>query len=98
MSTCTNLGLIPYHLFHGHELDMSHLKIFESLYFVHVFHDQKKLDEKSMIGEFLGFASQPKDFQVYMKDKHRVVISKDVKFDKNFFFFPFFGSKSQSPS
>ena len=64
--------------------DISTLKIFGCLAYVHVPKDaRKKLDSKTRACKFIGIDSNSKAFRLFNSQTGKVIISRDVIFDKS---------------
>lgn len=62
---------------------VKHLKVFGCICYVHV-PDQKrhKLESKAEKGIFIGYNSQSKGYRIYNLETEKVIVSRDVIFDK----------------
>ena len=61
--------------------DISHLKIFGSLVYIHVTKDaRKKLEPTVEVGIFVGYTDTPHNYRVYLSDSQMTVVRRDIKF------------------
>jgi hypothetical protein len=67
--------------------DINMVHIFGNVCYVHINFQRKKLDNKSMVGTFLGYDNQSKGFRIYSPAYKKITMSKDAKFDESKFFF-----------
>jgi hypothetical protein len=79
------LGLkTPEEMFTGKMLEVSHLKIFGCLVFIHIPKEKRnKLDPSGKKGIFVGYCEVSKAFRIYILGQHHIEISKDVTFDED---------------
>ena len=81
--TRANSGATPEAKYSGKIPDISDLKIFGCVVFVHIpKENRKKLDSKTLKCMFLGFDSESKAYHLYDQIRQKVVISWDVVFDE----------------
>jgi len=81
--TWANSSETPKHKFSSLKLDLSNLKIFGCLTYLHVPKvDRKKLDSKTTSYMFLGYDSQTKAYRLYDRTRRKVIVSRDVVFDE----------------
>jgi transposase InsO family protein len=74
----------PFEMWFHKKPDISYLRIFGARTFVHTPDaNRKKLDPKSQEGIFVGYCDASKAFRVWIHEKQRVVISRDVLIDEN---------------
>jgi hypothetical protein len=83
----SNLGLTPYHILTSDKLDVNMLHIFGSVCYFHINSQKIKLDNKSVVGAFLGYDLQSKGFRIFIIASKKFIVSKDVKFDESKIFF-----------
>jgi transposase InsO family protein len=70
-------------MFSGKKPEVSHLKIFGCLVFVHIPKEKRtKLDPSGKKGIFVGYCEVSKAFRVYIPGYHHIEISRDVTFDE----------------
>ena len=63
---------------------MSHIRIFDSVYYCHVHADNmKKLDPSGEKGLLVGYSETSKTYKVYIPARKRIIVSKDVHFDED---------------
>jgi hypothetical protein len=64
--------------------EVSHLKIFGCLVFVHILKERRtKLDPSRKKGIFVGYCEVSKAFKIYIPGYHHIEINKDVTFDED---------------
>jgi hypothetical protein len=75
-------GDTPYHALHGTPANLSHMHIFGSPAWLHVYdHQRKKLDDKSWQGILVGYdPSNPKCYRIYNPKTQKVQHSVHVTF------------------
>ena len=67
--------------FSGKKPDISHLRIFGSLVYIHVTKDaRKKLEPTAEVGIFVGYNDTPHNYRVYFPDSRKTVVRWDIKF------------------
>ena len=65
----------PEEAFTGKKLDISHLKIFGSLVYIHMTKDaRKKLEPTAEVGIFVGYTETPHNYRVYFPDSRMTVV------------------------
>ena len=65
----------PEEVFSGKKPDISHLKIFGSLVYIHVTKDaRKKLEPTAEVGIFVGYTKTPHNNRVYLLDSRMTVV------------------------
>ena len=68
-------------MFTGNKLEVSHLKIFGCLVFVHIPKEKRtKLDPSEKKGIFVGYCEVSKAFKIYIPSYYHMEIIKDVTF------------------
>ena len=73
----------PEEAFTGKKLDISHLKIFGSLVYIHVKKDaRKKLEPTVEVGIFVGYTETPHNYRVYFPNSQMTVMRRDIKFNE----------------
>jgi hypothetical protein len=71
-------------MFSGKKPEVSHLKIFGYLVFVHISKKKRtKLDPSGKKGIFFGYCEVSKAFGIYIPGYHHIEIHRDVTFDKD---------------
>ena len=76
----------PFELWYRKQPDISHLRVFGCLAYVHVLKiKRKKLDPKSKEMIFVGYEPGSKGYQFWDAKNRRFEISRDVKFDESKF-------------
>ena len=76
----------PYECWYGRKPDVSNLRIFGSICFVHTPANlRQKLDPKSEKGVFVGYPLDTKGYKIYLIESKKFVRSKDVLFHENKF-------------
>ena len=98
--TRVNSGATPEARYSGKVPDISKLKIFGCLAYVHVPKDaRKKLDSKTRMCKFLGIDSNSKAFRLFDSQTGKVIISRNAVFDESHVNFessnPSYGTASQ---
>ena len=67
----------------GKKPNVSHLKIFGCLVYVHILNEKRtKLDPFVKKGIFVGYYEVSKAFRIYISGFHHIKISRDVTFDE----------------
>src|SRR5258705_13682001 len=67
----------------GHVPDVSYLRVFGCLAYVHIQSDKRtKLEPKSRPMMFVGYETHSKGYRFWNKATHSVVLSRDVSFDE----------------
>jgi hypothetical protein len=79
-SSHTNLGLTPFQILTGHRPDLTALRIFGCVYYVHIKPIGPKLAPRSTPSAFVGYDQSIKGYRVYITFLREVVVSKDVVF------------------
>jgi hypothetical protein len=73
----------PEEIFTGKKPEVSHLKIFGCLVFIHIPKEKRnKLESSGKKGIFVGYCVVSKAFRIYIPGHHHIEISKDVTFDE----------------
>ena len=81
--TRANSGVTPEARYSSTIPNVSDLKIFGCLAYVHVpKENRKKLDSKTTKCLFLGFDNETKAYRLYDQGRRKVIISRDVVFDE----------------
>jgi hypothetical protein len=71
-------------MFTGKKPEVSHLKIFGCLVFIHIPKEKrKKLDPSGKKGVFVGYCKVSKAFRIYIPGQHHIDIRRDVTFDED---------------
>ena len=73
---------IPFKVYTGQRSNLAHLRVFGSAAFIHI-QDRKKLDPKSHQLVFVGYDLQTKGYRCLDFLTKKVVISRDIIFNKN---------------
>jgi hypothetical protein len=74
----------PEEMFSGKKPEVSHLKIFGCLVFVHILKEKRtKMDPSGKKGIFVGYCEVSKAFRIYIPGYHHIEISRDVTFDED---------------
>ena len=75
---------MPGGVFTGKKPEVSHLKIFGCLVFVHILKERRtKLDPSRKKGIFVGYCEVYKAFKIYIPGYHHIEINRDVTFDED---------------
>ena len=70
-------------MFIGKKLEVSHLKVFGFLVYVHIPKEKRpKLDPSEKKGIFVGYCEVSKAFRIYIPRFHHMDISRDVTLDE----------------
>jgi hypothetical protein len=79
------LGLkTPEEMFTGKKPEVSHLKIFGCLVFIHIPKEKRnKPDPSGKKGIFVGYCEVSKAFRIYIPGHHHIEINRDVTFDED---------------
>jgi hypothetical protein len=79
------LGLkTPEEIFTRKKPEVSHLKIFGCLVFIHIPKEKRnKLDPSGKKGIFVGYCEVSKAFRIYILGHHHIEINRDVTFDED---------------
>ena len=71
-------------MFTRKKAEVSHLKVFGCLVFVHIPKEKRtKLDPSGKKGIFVGYYEVSKAFRIYIQGYHHREISRDVTFDED---------------
>ena len=74
----------PEEVFTGTRPDVSHIRIFGSVFYCHVHADtRKKLDPCGEKGLLVGYNETSKAYRVYILARKRIIVSRDVQFDED---------------
>ncbi|CAA7051764.1 unnamed protein product [Microthlaspi erraticum] len=75
--------LTPMEKWCGHKPNVSHLKVFGSICYVHI-PDQRrrKLEAKAKRCIFIGYSNQTKGYRVFNLENEKIEISRDVEFEE----------------
>jgi len=81
--TATVHGMTPEEKYSGRKLDLSHLKVFGCIAYVHVLDELRtKLDSKAKKCVFIGYSLKQKGYKCYNLVTHEMRVSRDVVFDE----------------
>jgi hypothetical protein len=81
--TTTVHGMIPEEKYNGRKPDLSHLKVFGCITYVHVTDELRtKLDPKVEKCVFIGYSLEQKGHRCYNHVTHEMRVSMDVVFDE----------------
>jgi hypothetical protein len=76
-------GMAPEEKFTGKKPDVSHLKVFGCIAYVHVPDEKKsKLDPKADKCIFIGYSSEQKGYRCFNPSTRKLQVSRDVMFDE----------------
>ena len=76
-------GMTPEERYTGRKPDISHLKIFGCIAYVHVSDElRSKLDPKAEKCIFIGYSLQQKGYKCYNPSTRKFTVSRDVVFDE----------------
>jgi len=74
----------PKELFTGKKLEVSHLRIFGCLVYVHIPKEKRsKLDPSGKKGIFVGYSDSSKGYRVHFPGLNKIEVSPDVVFDED---------------
>jgi hypothetical protein len=84
MSPHTILGkLTPEEVYTGTRPDVSHLRIFGSVYYCHVPSEKRtKLDPTGEKGILVGYSEVSKAYRIFVLTHRRIVVSRDVQLEE----------------
>jgi len=81
--TTTVHGMTPKEKFIGKKPDVSHLKMFGCIAYVHVLDEKRsKLDPKIKKCIFIGYSSEQKGYKCFNPSTRKLQVSRDVMFDE----------------
>ena len=81
-------GKSPLEVLKERNIDISHLKVFGCVCFVHIQANKRgKLDPRAEKCVFLGYSSTQKGYKCYSLSSRKIIVSRDVRFDENTLFF-----------
>ncbi|KAH9719925.1 hypothetical protein KPL70_005931 [Citrus sinensis] len=76
-------GKTPQEAWSGRKPSITHLRVFRSIAYVHVPDESRaKMDDKSEKFIFIGYDNNSKGYKLYNPNNGKIVISRDVVFDK----------------
>jgi hypothetical protein len=74
----------PEEMFTRKKPEVSHLKIFGCLVFIHISKEKRnKLEPSGKKGIFVGYCEVSKAFRIYIPSHHHIDISRDMTFDED---------------
>jgi hypothetical protein len=77
------LGKTPYEAWHGKAPAVGHLRTFGCLAFAKELTQLRKLDDRSRLGVFIGYADGTKEYHILDPVTQRVRIAHDIVFDES---------------
>lgn len=81
-SSSQTVDISPYEMWHNQKPNLSHVRIFGSIGYVHIPKERrKKLDKKSTKMILVGYEQE--NYRMYNQHTKSIVVSRDVKFDEN---------------
>ena len=87
MNHCTTSGvhnITPHEKFYGKKPDLSHVRIFGSIAFVHIPDEkQQKLDHKSEKCILVGYSYEQKGYKCFNPSTRKVRVSRHVVFNES---------------
>ena len=87
MNRCTTSGVhevTPHEKYYGNKLDLSHVRIFGSIAYVHIPNEKRqKLDPKSEKCILVGYSLEQKGYKCFNASTRKVRVSRDVVFDES---------------
>jgi hypothetical protein len=76
-------GMTPEEKFTSKKPDVSHLRVFGCIAYVHVLNEKKsKLDPKVENCIFIGYSSKQKRYRCFNPSTRKLQVSRDVVFDE----------------
>ena len=81
-STSALDGKMPYEGWHGHKPVVSYLRIFGYLAFIKELNHVGKLDDRSSLGVFIGYAEGAKAYRMLDLVTRCVCMARDIMFDE----------------
>ena len=76
--------ITPHKKFYGKKLDLSHVRIFGSIAFVHIPTEKREnLDPKSERCILMGYSLEQKGYKCFNPSTKKVRVSRDVVFDES---------------
>jgi hypothetical protein len=73
----------PKEAFTGEKPQVAHLHVFGCPVYIHIPDEKRtKLEPSSLKGIFVGYNETSKAYKVYIPSQQKVVVSRDVKFDR----------------
>ncbi|KAM2946107.1 hypothetical protein COP2_028938 [Malus domestica] len=86
----------PYQILKGREIEISHLRVFGYVCYVHIQTIHKdKLDLRAIKCAFVGYSTSQKGYKCYDSKTRKVFVSRDVRFDETHSFFQKHDDKPQ---
>jgi hypothetical protein len=81
--TTTIHGMTPKEKFTGKKPDVSHLRVFSCIAYVHVLNEKRsKLDPKVEKCIFIGYSLEQKGYRCFNPSTQKLLVSRDVVFDE----------------
>ncbi len=75
--------MTPEEKFTGKKLDVSHLRVFGCITYVHVLNEKRsKLDPKAKKCIFIGYSLEQKGYRCFNPSTRKLQVSRDVMFDE----------------
>ena len=81
-STSALNGKTPYEAWHGRKPAVSYLRVFGCLAFIKELNHVRKLDNRSSLGVFIGYAEGAKAYHVLDLVTGRVHVARNIMFDE----------------
>ena len=69
----------PFEMWYGRRPDISHLRFGKKAHVLNKDPRKIKLDPRTKMGTFIGYAEESKTYRMWMPEERRVVVSRDVK-------------------
>ncbi|KAM2042519.1 hypothetical protein ACFX16_036199 [Malus domestica] len=83
----------PYEVLKGRKIDLTHLKVFGCVCFVHIQTlNRDKLDARATKCVFMGYSTTQKGYKCFNPVTKKCTVSRDVKFDEDY---PYFTSQGE---
>jgi len=87
--TATVHGMTPEEKFTGNKLDVSHLRVFGCITYVHVPNEKRsKLDPKANKCIFIGYSLEQKIYKCFNPSTRKLQVNRDVVFDEMVSWYP----------
>ena len=77
-------NMTPEEVFSGKKPEVSHLRIFGCLVYIHIPKEKRtKLDPSGKKGTFVGYSKISKAYRIYFPGYNKIDVSRDVTFDED---------------
>jgi hypothetical protein len=79
--------MTPEESFSGKKPNVENLRIFGCLVYSHIPKEKRnKLEPSGKKGIFMGYSDSYKDYIIYILEKHKIEVSRDIKFNERMAF------------